>query len=84
MSEISQRTKRRLTGVVVSDKSSKTIVVRVERRVKHPKYSKFLKKSKKFHAHDELEKANIGDTVTIIESRPRSRLKRWDLLSIKA
>lgn len=74
--------KRKLNGVVVSDKSSKTIVVKVERRYKHPKYSKFLNATKKYHAHDEAEKAKEGDRVSIIESRPYSKNKKWELLSI--
>jgi small subunit ribosomal protein S17 len=74
--------KRKLTGVVVSDKTAKTIVVKVDRRTMHSKYHKFMTKSKKFHAHDEAEKASVGDSVTIVESRPRSALKRWELLSI--
>ncbi len=82
MSEELKKTKRKLTGVVVSDKATKTIVVKVERKTMHPKYHKFVTNSKKFHAHDESEKAQIGNTVTIIESRPRSALKRWELLNI--
>jgi len=74
--------KRTLTGEVVSDKSTKTIVVRVERKTMHPKYSKFVTTSKKYHAHDENEQASIGNVVTIIESKPHSRLKRWELVSI--
>ena len=74
--------KRKLTGVVVSDKATKTIVVKVERKTMHAKYHKFVSNSNKFHAHDEKEQAQIGDTVTIVESRPRSALKRWELLSI--
>ena len=75
-------TKRKLTGVVVSDKATKTIVVKIERKTMHAKYHKFVSNSNKFHAHDEKEQAQIGDTVTIVESRPRSALKRWELLSI--
>jgi len=74
--------KRTLEGIVVSDKGEKTIVVKVERRFKHGKYSKFIHESKKYHAHDEKNAAKIGDTVVIIESRPHSRLKRWELLTI--
>jgi len=76
------KTKRTVTGVVISDKSSKTIVVKVDKRFMHPMYSKFITKTKKFHAHDEAEKASIGDSVTIIESRPHSKLKRWELITI--
>jgi small subunit ribosomal protein S17 len=75
--------KRTLTGEVVSDKTSKTIVVKVERKTMHPKYNKFVTKSKKFHVHDEKEQASVGNTVTIIESKPYSKLKRWELVSIQ-
>ncbi len=74
--------KRTLTGEVVSDKTTKTIVVKVERKTMHPKYNKFVTTSKKFHVHDEKEQASTGDTVTIIESKPYSKLKRWALVSI--
>ena len=73
--------KRKLEGVVVSDRPDKTIVVKVTRRFKHPTYRKFINKNKKYHAHDEQNQAKTGDTVTIIESRPHSALKRWELLS---
>jgi small subunit ribosomal protein S17 len=75
--------KRTLTGEVVSDKTSKTIVVKVERKTMHPKYNKFVTTSKKFHVHDEKEQASVGETVTIIESKPYSKLKRWELVSIQ-
>jgi small subunit ribosomal protein S17 len=71
--------KRKLQGTVVSDKQDKTIVVTVERRIKHPKYSKYVTESKKYHAHDNSNSAKIGDVVTIIESRPYSKLKKWEL-----
>ena len=74
--------KRTLTGEVISDKSLKTIVVKIERKTMHPKYNKFVTKSKKYHVHDENEQANIGNIVTIIESKPHSKLKRWELVSI--
>ena len=74
--------KRKLIGTVCSDKSEKTIVVKVTRRFKHPLYGKFVNKSKKYHAHDEVRKAKEGDRVTIIESKPYSKLKRWELLSV--
>jgi small subunit ribosomal protein S17 len=82
MSETAIKTKRTLTGEVVSDKASKTIVVKVNRKTMHPKYNKFVTTSKKYHAHDENEQATIGNVVTIIESKPHSRLKRWELVSI--
>jgi small subunit ribosomal protein S17 len=69
-------------GVVVSDKMDKSIVILVERKVKHPKYGKFVKKSTKFMAHDEKNEANIGDTVRIMETRPLSKNKCWRLVEI--
>ena len=75
--------KRKLTGEVVSDKSTKTIVVKVERKTMHPKYNKFVTKSKKYHAHDEKGEAKLGNIVTIIESKPFSKLKKWELVSIQ-
>lgn len=83
MSETSKRFKRTLRGKVVSDKADKTIVVQVQRRFKHPIYSKFVNKTKKYHAHDEKNSAKIGDLVTIIESRSHSKLKKWELISVK-
>ncbi len=74
--------KRKLEGVVISDKLDKTVVVSVTRRFKHPIYSKFVNKSKKYHAHDAENTAKIGDKVVIIESRPHSKLKKWELLRI--
>ena len=69
-------------GVVVSDKMQKTITVLVERRMKHPIYGKFVKKSTKFKAHDENNDCHIGDTVRIMETRPLSKDKRWRLVEI--
>ena len=69
-------------GVVVSNKMDKSIVVMVERKVKHPKYGKFVKKSTKFMAHDEKNEAGIGDTVRIMETRPLSKNKCWRLVEI--
>lgn len=74
--------KRKLSGIVVSNKSEKTIVVNVVRRFKDSKYSKFVHQSKKYHAHDEENKAQIGDKVMIIESRPYSKMKKWELLKV--
>lgn len=74
--------KRKLQGVVVSAPGSKTIVVTVNRKYKHPKYEKFITASKKYHAHDEAGKAAVGNAVTIIESRPHSKLKRWELFQV--
>ena len=81
MSETTKVFKRKLKGVVVSSKGDKTVVVRVQRRFKHPIYSKFVNQSKKYHAHDEANTAAEGDVVTIIESRPHSKLKKWELIS---
>ncbi|MCT4642272.1 MAG: 30S ribosomal protein S17 [Bacteriovoracaceae bacterium] len=74
--------KKTLKGTVVSNKSAKTIVVNVERRLKHPIYSKFVTSSKKYHAHDEKGLAKEGDLVTIIESKPYSKMKRWALVAV--
>ena len=74
--------KRVLTGLVISDKSDKTIVVRVETLVKHPLYKKYIRRRKKFMAHDPSNECGIGDKVQIIESRPLSRRKRWQLVKI--
>lgn len=69
-------------GVVTSDKMDKSIVVSVERKVKHPKYGKFIKKTTKFVAHDEKNDCNEGDTVRIMETRPLSKLKNWRVIEI--
>jgi small subunit ribosomal protein S17 len=70
------------TGTVVSNKMNKSITVRVDRKVKHPVYGKFQRKSKKFVAHDEQNECGIGDTVKIMETRPMSKLKRWRLVEV--
>ena len=72
--------KRILQGVVVSDKQDKTIVVRVERRLMHPIYKKFIRRSKKYAAHDEANVCKIGDVVRIRECRPISKNKTWELV----
>lgn len=69
-------------GIVTSDKMDKSIVVAVERKVKHPKYGKFVKKTTRFVAHDEKNDCNIGDTVKIMETRPLSKTKNWRLVEI--
>ncbi|MEN9742532.1 MAG: hypothetical protein RLZZ65_337 [Bacteroidota bacterium] len=69
-------------GVVTSDKMEKSIVVAVERKVKHPKYGKFVKKTTKFVAHDENNDCHIGDTVRIMETRPLSKSKNWRMVEI--
>ena len=72
--------RRVLQGVVVSDKMDKTVVVRVERRVMHPLYKKFIRRSKKYAAHDETNESKTGDVVRIRECRPMSRRKRWEVV----
>ncbi len=69
-------------GVVVSDKMDKTVVVRVERLVQHPKYGKVIRRFTKFYAHDEKNECKVGDKVLIIETRPLSKLKRWRVVRI--
>ena len=73
---------RTLTGKVVSDKMDKTITVLIERRVKHPLYGKIVKRSTKLHAHDETNECRMGDVVTIKETRPLSKNKTFELVSI--
>ena len=72
--------KRVLTGTIVSDKTDKTVVVSVERRVKHPLYGKIIKRSKKYHAHDEGNVFKEGETVRIEECAPISKLKTWKVI----
>jgi small subunit ribosomal protein S17 len=86
MSEAANTIERNLRkmriGVVSSNKMDKTITVNVQRKVKHPLYGKFLKKTTKFHAHDEKNECSIGDTVKIMETRPMSKTKRWRLVEV--
>ena len=86
MSEATNTIERNLRksriSVVSSNKMDKTITVKVERKVKHPLYGKFLKKTTKFHAHDEKNECSIGDTVKIMETRPMSKTKRWRLVEV--
>jgi len=72
--------RRVLQGVVVSDKANKTVTVLVERRVIHPLYKKFIKRSKKYHAHDETNSCSVGDVVRIEECRPISKSKTWKVV----
>lgn len=72
--------KRVLTGLVVSDKGDKTVVVNVERKVKHPLYGKIIRRSKKYHAHDESNEFKQGETVRIEETAPMSKLKTWKVI----
>ena len=82
MSERNDRKTR--SGVVVSDKADKTVVVNVQRKVVHPKSGKIVRLNKKYKAHDENNECNIGDTVRIMETRPLSKTKRWRLVEILA
>lgn len=84
MSETQQQRPQRKerTGQVVSDKMVKTIVVRVERRVQHPRYHKVVRRFRKFHAHDERGQAKVGDWVRIQECRPLSKMKCWRLVEV--
>ena len=69
-------------GIVVSDKMDKTCVVAIVERVRHPKYAKFVQRTKRLYAHDETNDANLGDRVRITETRPSSKLKRWRLVEV--
>jgi len=71
-----------LSGEVISDRMDKTITVKVERRIRHSVYERVIRRSKKYHAHDEQNQCHIGDQVRIIETRPLSKTKRWRLLEI--
>lgn len=75
-------TRKTRTGVVVSNKMQKTITVAIERKVKHPIYKKYFKKTKKLLAHDEKNICNVGDLVKVMETRPLSKLKRWRLIEV--
>ena len=82
MNENQQANARKLTGRVVSDKMNKTVTVLVERKVKHPLYGKFVRRSKKYHAHDENNEFHPGDLVLIEETRPVSRTKTWKVVKL--
>ena len=77
-----RRARKRMVGIVTSDKREKTITVSVSRLVKHPKYGKYLRRSTKFTAHDETNQAGAGDKVEIVEARPMSKQKRWRLIQV--
>ena len=79
---VEKKRTRTLTGKVVSNKMDKSITVLVERRVRHPVYGKYMTKSSKVHAHDEKNECNVGDVVTLSESKPISKTKAWQLVSI--
>jgi small subunit ribosomal protein S17 len=74
--------RKEITGTVTSNKMDKTIVVKVERKKKHPKYGKFVKMTSKFVAHDEKNECTINDVVRIMETRPLSKMKRWRLIEV--
>lgn len=76
------KVERSLSGVVTSDKMDKTIVVKIERKVKHPLYGKYIRRSTKYHVHDENNEAKVGDSVVFKESRPFSKSKHWKLLKV--
>ncbi len=78
--ENSTSSRRIMKGIVVSDAMDKTIVVKVERQVAHPKYKKLIRKTKKIHAHDENNTYHIGDSVSVVECRPISKTKTWMVL----
>ena len=82
MEEIKRNLRKERIGVVVSNKMDKSIVVSVERKLKHPKYGKFLKRTTKLMAHDEQNECNIGDRVRVMETRPLSKNKCWRLVEI--
>ena len=82
MEEAKRHLRKLREGRVTSDKADKTIVVLIERRVRHPLYGKEIRLSKKVHAHDEANRAKVGDVVRVMETRPLSRLKRWRLVDI--
>ena len=73
--------KRILSGIVISSDLNKTITVNVTRRIKHKLYKKIIRQTKKYHAHDENNEFNVGDTVSIIESKPISKLKKWKVIT---
>ncbi len=79
---VARRNRRTLQGTVVSTAMNKTVVVKVTTHVPHPQYRKYTRKTNKYHVHDEREDANVGDLVTIVETRPMSKRKRWQLRSI--
>ncbi len=81
--EQNERTRRKVRqGTVVSDRMDKTVVVAVERRTAHPLYGKMIKRTKKYHAHDEQNDVRVGDIVRIVETRPLSRTKRWRVAEV--
>jgi small subunit ribosomal protein S17 len=83
MTEVAERGRRKVrTGVVVSDAMDKTVIVRIDRQVRHPRYEKAVRRSSKLAAHDEEYDAKVGDTVRVMETRPLSKTKRWRVIEI--
>ena len=80
--ENTRNLRKERVGVVASNKMDKSVVVKVERKVKHPMYGKFVKFTSKFHAHDETNDFNMGDTVRIMETRPLSKTKNWRVVEV--
>ena len=80
--ETERNTRKSREGVVVSNKMNKTVVIAIVERVRHPKYEKFITRTKKLYAHDEANNAQIGDRVRVMETRPMSKLKRWRVIEI--
>jgi small subunit ribosomal protein S17 len=81
--DLKRATRKSRKGVVVSNKMQKTVVVSVERTVRHPRYDKVITRSKKYYAHDESNTAREGDVVSIMETRPMSKLKRWRVVEVE-
>ncbi|MEW5796824.1 MAG: 30S ribosomal protein S17 [Candidatus Zixiibacteriota bacterium] len=83
MTQATQRNRRKVrVGIVVSNAMNKSIVIRIDRKIKHPLYSRPVMRSAKLYAHDEKNEANVGDTVRVMETRPLSKMKRWRLVEI--
>ena len=82
--KVGASTKRPLTGRVVSDRMKKTVTVLVERRVKHPLYKKYIRRSTKIHVHDESDECKVGDSVSIVQCRPLSKTKAWKVHNVIA
>jgi small subunit ribosomal protein S17 len=80
--EVVRQNRKVREGIVVSNKMDKTIVISIIERVRHPKYAKFVQRTKKLYAHDEANDANIGDRVRVMETRPMSKQKRWRLVEV--
>ncbi len=83
MTQASERARRKVrTGVVVSDKMDKTVLVKIDRQIRHPLYQKIVRRSSRLAAHDERNEAHMGDTVRVVETRPLSKTKRWRVVEV--